>query len=406
MSIFNGFKNWLQKEMVLYLQNSNYDSKWSVETSNRKYISEGYKMSVWVYACVNEIAYSIAGIQWRLYRQKANGEKVEIEEHPILNMCNGTANEAMGLTGADMFALWAIYLATQGQAFFKLNNAIVPSELEPLYPFQTSPIPDKKEFIKGYKYQVQGAEVSTIFDKSEIMWSRFYDPENIYEGLSPIKALARTIDTENDAVKWNKSQFENKGMPQGLISVEGGLTEESKRQFGDRWKKEYQGADKKRVPMILNATNAKWTPISMSQSDMDFIEQRKTNRVEICGAFGVPTQAVGIPDAQQYSNYEEAMKSFWENTLIPNYLNVMRDALNTNICAKYSTDLKLDYDISEIQYLKESTELTHKMALERWTSDVYTLNETRKMLGDDEAENGDMHYSDILGKGLDDIVDE
>jgi len=144
----------------------------------------------------------------------------------------------------------------------------------------------------------------------------------------------------------------------------------------------------------------------MSQSDMDFIEQRKTNRVEICGAFGVPTQAVGIPDAQQYSNYEEAMKSFWENTLIPNYLNVMRDALNTNICAKYSTDLKLDYDISEIQYLKESTELTHKMALERWTSDVYTLNETRKMLGDDEAENGDMHYSDILGKGLDDIVDE
>jgi HK97 family phage portal protein len=57
--------------------------------------------------------------------------------------------------------------------------------------------------------------------------------------------------------------------------------------------------------------------MSLSPTDMDFIEARHAAAREIALAFGVPPMLLGIPGDNTYSNYREANLAFWRQTALP-----------------------------------------------------------------------------------------
>jgi HK97 family phage portal protein len=57
--------------------------------------------------------------------------------------------------------------------------------------------------------------------------------------------------------------------------------------------------------------------MSLSPSDMDFVEQRNAAAREIALAFGVPPMLLGIPGDATYANYREANSAFWRLTVLP-----------------------------------------------------------------------------------------
>jgi HK97 family phage portal protein len=57
--------------------------------------------------------------------------------------------------------------------------------------------------------------------------------------------------------------------------------------------------------------------MSLSPSDMDFVEAKNGAAREIALAFGVPPQLLGIPGDNTYANYREANLAFWRQTVLP-----------------------------------------------------------------------------------------
>lgn len=388
MGLFDLFKKAKKEPYPVYLETGAYNMpKWS-SNKDEAYLREGYNKVVWVYACVAKIASCVSSVPWELYRvNKTNGKETEILEHPILNMLNYNINPSM--TSKDFFDLWATYLATQGKFYALFNNAGLPTQIFPLYPHDTRPIPDRVRFINGFEYQVSGSQVR--YDTQEILWSKFNDPLDLYEGLSPIKAVARTIDTENEAVDWNKSQLQNQAVPPGAIQVQN-PSPEMQNKLRTEWLKRYSGAKNARVPLVLNAEKANYIPFGLDSIDMDFINQRKLNRIEICAAFGVPSQVVGDPEGQTYANYNEAVKSLWNETIIPKYLEHIKDILNLYIANKYADNLVIKYNLDNIGALHESMDSLADRAVKLYKGEILTLNEARAMINYDDIEDGDERY--------------
>lgn len=357
---------------------------------DKQYVTEAYNRIVWVYACVSAISSATSSVPWLLYRKVRGGRLIEIQEHPILTMLNVKTNPYM--SSKDFIDYWTTYLAIEGKFYAEYINPNMPTAMFPLYPHYMYPIPSQNLFIAGYEYRMDKA---INYLPEEILWSKFNDPLDIYQGLSPIKSLSRTIDTENEAVDWNKSTLQNAGVPAGVFQVTNPSPELSQR-LQEEWIKRYSGGQNSRKPLILNSDKASYLPLGLSPIDMDFLNQRKVNRIEICSAFGVPSQIVGDPEGQTYSNYGEAQKAFWENTIIAKYLDHIKDKLTQDLLPRYADNLELRYDLSNVQALKENEDMRAKRVSELFKLNLLTRNEARYELDYEEVDDENVFYQDTL----------
>jgi HK97 family phage portal protein len=390
--LFDKFLNIFKTKAVRYLFNIQYDTpKWNLR-NDEIFIREAYEKIVWAYACVTMISSSVSNVPWCLYKKK-NGEIEEVENHYVLKLLNEKVNNNM--SSRDFFDLWATYLALNGKFFAVFDSPINPTIIEPLIPYYTKVIPNLEEFISGVEYQISGQ--STIYSKNLVLWSKFNDPLDLYNGLSPINAMARVLDTENSAIDWNKKSLDNAGIPPGALSVDS-PTQEQIEVIKNKWLESYTGKNNVRVPLILDSEKAKYVNFGFNQIEMDFILQKKVNRIEICSGFGVPGQVVGDPEGQTYSNYNEAISAFWKNTVIPRYLNHIKSILNLTLKPKFLdlADCYIDYNLDGIEVLTENqNELTDRV-LNMYNNDFITLNEGRQVLGWSSLEYGDNMKSKLL----------
>ena len=57
--------------------------------------------------------------------------------------------------------------------------------------------------------------------------------------------------------------------------------------------------------------------MAFSPKDLDFISAKHVAAREVALALGVPPMLLGIPGDSYYSNYAEANRSFWRQTILP-----------------------------------------------------------------------------------------
>jgi HK97 family phage portal protein len=362
---------------------------WSIQ-NDKAYIKEAYNNVVWVYACVSKIASCVSLPGWTVYRRSKKG-KEEINEASLFRIFNTRVNDFY--TSADFFEMWATYLALNGKFFCMYDNPVRPTRLTVLKPYEMEITSGSKleMMIEKYRYQ------NELDIKPEmVLWDKFFDPLDFYDGLSPIRAAARTIDTENSAITWNKDSFDNMGIPPGAIYVMNAsksLIENIK----ERWKSTIAGSKNARTPFVVDAEKMNYVNFGLNQIDMDFLNQRKVTRTEICAAFGVPSQCVGDPEGQTYANYEQAVVSLWSETIVPKYLNHIRRSLNMNIVQKYDENYFVDYNLDEIQVLQENEEAKISRIRGLWIDNLITQAEARAELGREGGE--DIYYSDFMMGG-------
>lgn len=381
--MFEGIKKFFAPEAVksIYADlGQRGQPQWSVQ-DDEAYIKEAFERVVWVYACVTKIASCVSSIPWVLYRKDD-----VVENHSLVDLFNDRVNPFF--TSQEYFEMWAVYLAVQGKFYTLLDNPANPAMLTPLKPHKMKITPTKDgsqdSYIQSYTYD----ELHN-YSPNLIMDSRFFDPLDFYDGLSPIRAGARTIDTENSAVEWNKDVFDNMGVPPGMIQVQNPSPETIK-DLKARWKRDYAGPKNARVPAIMDSEKLNYINFGMSQIDMDFIQQRKLSRIEICALFGVPGQVVGDPEGQTYANYSEAEKTFWNDTVIKRYLNKMQQTLNMYIVKKYDPNLQIRMDVSGIEVLQEDEAAKSEKTKGLFVDNIITQNEARIEAGYDPVDGGDV----------------
>jgi len=347
---------------------------------------EGYQCNAIVHRAVRLIAESIGALNFVLYE----GAR-ELSAHPLLDLL---ARPNPRQDGAALLEAVSSHLLLAGNAYIEavgIDGETNVRELYALRPDRMKVVPGPDGWPQGFEYTVAGATVR--FDQSAalppILHLTLFNPLDDYYGLSPLEAAAVAVDTHNAAARWNKALLDNAARPSGALvyaGPEGAVMSDA--QF-ERLKKElsdqYQGTANAGRPLLLEG-GLDWKAMSLTPKDMDFMEAKHSAAREIALAFGVPPMLLAIPGDNTYSNYQEANRVFWRQTVLP-LGNRIGAALTQWLAPAFGAGLTLAVDTDRIEALSGD-----RAALwERVTKAPFlTVNEKRAATGYGAVQGGDV----------------
>jgi HK97 family phage portal protein len=345
---------------------------------------EGYSQVGICYACVREIAVAFAGIKWSLFKM-SGGEKVEIKQHPILDLWN-RPNRHQG-SAAFLQAVASHYLIA-GNSYIESaeDNSGVPQYLYTLRPDRMSVIPDPVNRIGGYKFTNGGSFINYIGD--EILHFKDFHPTNDWYGLSPIAVAALSIDSYKNQQRWNVGLMDNFARPSGIISYEDDLSPEALNNIKEEFMDTYAGSKNANKPMVFEGGKMKWEQMAFNPKELDFVKSQGLSALQICQVFNLPPELVGLQPST-YQNRREARKALYTENVLP-MTDRFRDDFNNWLPQKFGEpELFFEPDLDDIEALQEDREKLWKRLDE---SEELTLNEKRVGKGYDEIDDGDVIF--------------
>ncbi|HZQ11440.1 MAG TPA: phage portal protein [Pseudolabrys sp.] len=351
---------------------------------------EGYARNAIVHRAVRLVAESVGSLSFVLYE----GAR-ELTAHPLLDL---VARPNPRQDGAALLEAVAAHLLLAGNAYLEAVGVQGPGEgggqsvreLYALRPDRMKVVPGPNGWPQAYDYTVGGATVR--FEQSApqppILHLTLFNPVDDYYGLAPLEAAAVAVDTHNAAAAWNKALLDNSARPSGALVFTGPdglmLSNEQYDRLKGVIEEEYRGAANAGRPMLLEG-GLDWKPMSLTPKDMDFMEAKHAAAREIALAFGVPPMLLAIPGDNTYSNYQEASRVFWRQTVLP-LGGRIASSLSQWLAPSFGAGLALAVDADRIEALSAD-----RAALwERVTKAPFlTVNEKRAAVGYGALANGD-----------------
>ena len=316
---------------------------------------EGYMQNAIVYRCVRMIAEAAASVPLCLY----DGPH-EIEDHPLLRLI---AAPTPTTTRAELFEAWYGFLLVSGNSYLEVTGlGDELRELHILRPDRIQVVPGSDGYPEAYDYSIEGLspvrlDGDVVANVRRVLHQKLFHPLNDHYGLSPIEAAATAIDIHNAASRWNKALLDNSARPSGALvyaSRDGNLTTEQYARLKQELETGFQGANNAGRPLLLEG-GLDWKSMSMTPKDLDFIEAKHGAAREIALALGVPPMLLGIPGDNTFSNYQEANRTFWRQTVLP-LVQRTTAALAEWLGPAYGTHLTLRADTDSIDALSSERE--------------------------------------------------
>jgi HK97 family phage portal protein len=216
-----------------------------------------------------------------------------------------------------------------------------------------------------------------------------FHPLNDHYGMSPLEAAAAAIDIHNASGAWNKALLDNSACPSGALvysAKDGQLTLEQFERLKAELEASFQGAKNVGRPLLLEG-GLDWKAMAFSPKDMDFISAKHVAAREVALALGVPPMLLGIPGDNTYSNYAEANRSFWRQTILPLVMRTAK-AISGWLGPAFDegAELELRPDLNAIEALSTEREALWERVR---VADFLTINEKRAAVGYEPVEGGD-----------------
>ena len=347
---------------------------------------EGYLKNAIVYRCVNEISKGASSVPFMV----KSGDTV-LEQHPLIDLLQ-RPNPLQSYS--EFFNSLFGYLLLSGNSYYVkvggLSNQ--PRELHLLRPDRiiikggTGSMPSQYEYvINGRTEKIYEVDQDTGF--SDIKQTKLWNPLDDFYGCSPLSAAAVEIDQHNMASKHNISLLNNGARPSGAVvfkpkddaGYQVNLSESQRQQLLTDLNNRFSGTMNAGRPLLLEG-DFDWKEMGLSPKDMDFINLKHMSATDIAMCFGVPSQLVGVPDAQTYANVAEARLALYEETIIP-YLRKVESDLNEWLVAQFSETLEFCYDIDQIPALSERRRRVYENVVAAVNAGIMTRNEAREAVG-------------------------
>lgn len=209
---------------------------WSMEAAAR----EGYKSATWVYACVDRLGRAVSSARLLAERKDSSGNWVHDDSSQLQAVLDRPNEDT---TTRSLLFQAVLSLSLSGNALF--SEVVANKKLLALYsiqPYFIDVIPGKsgEEFIKEYVFK--NGNNKKVFPGETVMHLKYDDPLNLYWGMSPIQAMARTLDTDNEAVDYNKIALQNRAVTDGVFTFKRAMTNDQYVTSKQRVKEQHQGS--------------------------------------------------------------------------------------------------------------------------------------------------------------------
>lgn len=348
-----------------------------------------------VYRCVNLLADSVANLPVQYMRMKGDifVEDKSSRLHYLLNV-----QPCAYMSAVDFWRQVVQYLLLNGNAY-----------IVPVYDYNTmdvarlaliDPTGVMHDVVNDtYTINDVYAGISGVYREDEVIHIKNYSRDG-KTGLSTIGFARTTLDITSVGDAETLNRFANGGNVRGIIS-----NDTSVRGFG-----EYQDNELEKTATNLDERfrngerivslpgQVQFSPISLSSTDMQFLETRKFSVREICRFFGVHPSFVFDDTSNNYKSAEMANVAFLSNTLNPILRKIEtelhRKLVAPSLCCKrrfqfdrrglYACDLD-----SRIKYQAQTIAVG-----------IYTVNEWRKEENKPAVEGGDTVLVSANLKGI------
>ena len=395
-NLFGGQKEQKQvyrKEAPVVYYNS-VNTSYQQKTRYDQLSEEGYTENAIVKKCIDLIANNASRVKINLFR----GDQ-EVDDHPLKDLLY-SPNPTQGQV--EFFASLYSYLLISGNSYILESGAenAPPIELYTLRPDRIRIKGSQTAIPKAYDYIIGGQvansyEVDPATGNSKVKHIKLFNPLDDYYGLSPIQSAATDIDQHNLANKHNVNLLQNGARPSGAVvfkpkdetGAQIQLSDTQRNQLMTDLTQRFSGTGNAGKPMLLEG-DFDWKEMGLSPKDMDFIQLKNMSAKDIALIFGVPSQLIGIPDAQTYSNFAEAKLALYNETIIP-LLDRIQSDLNEWLVPRFGDDLEMRYDIDSIPAMAEQRTRVFESVTQGVQNGILTRNEAREQLGYEPIEGGD-----------------
>lgn len=338
-----------------------------------------------VYRCVTLLSESVAGLRLQYMRQKEGRYQEDTASvfHYLL-----TVQPQPEMSANDFWTMAVRMMLIEGNAY--IYPRYVMGELTDLVLCRPHTVThDPLNSIYHISDAYNG--VFGTFEEKDIIHLYLHSSDG-RRGDSILAHARRTMDIANAGDCETENRFTNGGSVRGIISNDKTTTG-----FGEYQDKELEKTAEsvdsrfsrgERIVSLPGQVDFK--QISLSSTDMQFLESRKFTVREICRFFGVHPSFVFDDTSSNYKSAEMANVAFLSNTLDPILKRIecelTRKLIPRELCCKrkflfdrrgiYSMDLQ-----SLADYQKKTIE-----------SGIYTVNDWRRMENQPVIGGGDTVY--------------
>lgn len=271
-----------------------------------------------VYACVRILSEAIAELPLHLYRYNDTGGKEKAIDHTLYHLLHDEPNPEM--SSFVFRETLMTHLLLWGNAYAQIirNGKGEVIALYPLMPNKMTVDRDENGQL-FYTYTRSNEEAPTMegstvkLKPSDVL----HIPGLGFDGLvgySPIAMAKNAIGMAIACEEYGAKFFANGAAPSGVLEHPGVIKDPAK--VRESWNSTFGGSGNAGKVAVLEE-GMKYTPISISPEQAQFLETRKFQINEIARIFRVPPHMVGDLEKSSFSNIEQQSLEFVKYTLDP-----------------------------------------------------------------------------------------
>lgn len=345
-------------------------------------LNNAQKIAV-VYACINIKMKALSVIPIKVYRK--NGlDKIEDKSNPLYEILRYEPNK--DLTASTYKKIVSQDLDITGNHYSQIiRNGL--GQVTAMYPLQASKMSVRFESTGSRKkiYEYGGVVVNPnrilhIYD--------IPDSENL-KGISPIEYAKNALEFASNTSQHGNQLFKNGSMPSGVFEHPSELEDEAFKRLKQDLTSKYSGLKNLGKPMLLEG-GLTFKPMTLKNSDAEWLASRKFNREEIASIFGVPVAMLNDSENTSYGNLEQKYLEFKDNTIYPLTTNIEERIRQKLLTPVQKEVISIKFEYNNLMRVDAKTRVEYFKS--RFDTASISPNEIRRYESENGFKGGDEYY--------------
>ena len=292
-----------------------------------------------VYACVGLLSETIAQLPIRVIRKNGKNSE-ELPDHPLAQLLYRHPNSWQ--TSFEFREQAMQHMALYGN-FYAWKVYDGSGNVRELLPLPPGCVSVRQNPDWSLTYYVNGEHINERASTREIMHIRYRTLDG-YTGLSPISYARETVGLALATARHGAALFKNGAQPGGVLEHPGRLKAEAVERLRENWHALHGGGNAGSIAILEEGM--KYTPLSMSQEDAQYIQTREFTVEEIARIFRVPLHEIQSTEkSTTWGSGIEAMNiGFVSRTILP-WVKRWENAIAWHLIPENEPDITVKFNL-------------------------------------------------------------
>lgn len=280
------------------------------------------------FACLKVLSEDVGKLPCKLYKERPDRGRDVARSHRVHRLISRKPNDYM--TASEFWEMCVAHVVLRGN--FYAFKVMVNGEVHELLPLNPGAVVPKLKEDWTLWYDVTFANgTRDVLEASQIFHVRGLSLDGI-RGLSALEYARETLGLGIAAERHGAKLFVNGANPGGALETEQTLTDEVFERVKTSWNEKHTGLENSHKVAILEG-GLKWTSVTMTNTDAQWLENRKHTDNQICGLLRVPPHKIAILERSTNNNIEHQSLDYVNDGLMP-MLNRIENRIRVDLLSE------------------------------------------------------------------------